>query len=293
MAGIFTKFAGLTRKVPWLVSGVRAVLPRYLKRKIGAALLPSEKGGEVVANDGRKFVMIPDRLFLQVVYDGIFEPSLTNFMTTVIKPEDTTVDVGSNFGWFATLMAVKSSKNICYEPAKRIAGILKENIALNAMDNITVREVAIGSEPGEVTFVIEGDPERESALGYVATEGDDVANNTTETVKVVTLDEDLAQHKGEISLMKVDCEGFEHEAFKGAKNLLTCDNPPVFITEANREALGRSGTNREDMCALLKQYGYTLYGMRSNGTLYADDGKAPALVGAPPKGKFANRLTLP
>ncbi len=290
---IVTNVAKLTRKVPWVAAGLRAVLPRYLKRKIGASLLPSKKGGTVIANDGRKFVMIPDRLFLQVVYDGIFEPSLTNFMMRVMRPDDTTVDVGSNFGWFATLMAVKSKTTICYEPADRISGILKENIALNAIDNLTLRKVAIGSEPGEVTFVIEGNPERESALGYVATEGDDTVNNNTETVEVVTLDNDLADHFGKISLMKVDCEGFEHEAFKGSRQLLTGENPPIIITEANRETLGRSGSTREAMCALLKEYGYELYGMNNDGSLYADNGKAPALVGKPPRGQYISRLDWP
>ena len=106
------KLSSITRRFPKSVDMIRRILPLSLKRKIGAALLPNEKGGEVIANDGRKFVMIPDRLFLQVVYDGVFEPSLTHFMSSIIQPEDTAVDVGSNFGWFATHMA-KSVQGSC------------------------------------------------------------------------------------------------------------------------------------------------------------------------------------
>lgn len=288
-----TSIAKLTRKFPGLVNAFRSILPLSMKRKISASLLPKEEGGVVEANDGRKFVMIPDRLFLQVLYDGIFEPSLTHFMESVVEPGDVTVDVGSNFGWFATLLAMHTKHVVSYEPAGRIRGIFEQNIALNEMDNITIRPVAIGDEPGEVTFVIEGDSARESALGYVAVEGQEEENLNKETVQIVRLDDDLAKYENQISLMKVDCEGFEHKAFQGAGGLMSWDSPPVIITEANAGTLGRSGSTREAMCAELTGYGYKLFGMRSDGTLYPDDGKAPALACVPPRGKFVDRVDAP
>ena len=291
---IATSVAKLTRKFPRLVNVIRSMLPLSLKRKIGSALLPNQTGGIVDAKDGRKFVMIPDRLFLQVLYDGIFEPSLTHFMGSIVQPDDITVDVGSNFGWFATLLATKANQVVCYEPALRIRKILEENIELNELNNITVRPVAIGDEAGEVTFVIEGDAARESALGYVANTKDVSGDNLNqETVPIVRLDDDLAQYANKISLMKVDCEGFEHKAFLGAGGLLSWDNPPVIITEANRETLERSGSTREAMCEELTKYGYQLFGMRSDGTLYPDDGKAPALACVPPKGIYVDRVSTP
>lgn len=287
--------SSLTRRAPGLVDMFRRALPMSLKRSIGAALLPNEKGGTVVASDGRKFVMIPDRLFLQVVYDGVFEPSLTNFMTTIVQKGDVAVDVGSNFGWFATHLARHTDKVISFEPGGRIREIFKENIALNDMQNIDVRPLAIGSEPGSVTFVIEGDSERESALGYVVNPGDEVDENSsvqTETVPITTLDHELADFRDGISLMKVDCEGFEHEAFKGASLILGGEHPPVLITEANRETLQRSGSTREAMCDEISKYGYTLYGMHKDGSLYPDDQKAPALACIPDRGKYQSRVSV-
>ena len=286
------KLSSITRRFPKSVDLIRRILPLSLKRKIGAALLPDEKGGEVIANDGRKFVMIPDRLFLQVVYDGVFEPSLTNFMSSIIQPDDTAVDVGSNFGWFATHMANQCQHVVCFEPAKRIRGILEENVTLNNFKNVSVRPFAIGSQPGEVSFVVEGDAARESALGYVSSEPV-VDQQNAEIVKVVRLDDELEAFENKISLMKVDCEGFEHEAFKGSSKIFLWEHPPVIITEANRETLERSGSTREQMCNELTQHGYVLYGMKSDGKIYPDDGKAPALACLPPRGQFSKRLTAP
>ena len=165
-------------------------------------------------------------------------------------------------------------------------------MALNSFQNISVRPFAIGSEPGEVSFVVEGDAARESALGYVSSEPVSDQQNA-ETVKVVRLDDELAAFENKISLMKVDCEGFEHEAFKGSSKIFQWEHPPVIITEANRETLGRSGSTREQMCEELTKHGYVLYGMEGNGEIYPDDGKAPALACLPPRGKFSNRLDAP
>ena len=161
------------------------------------------------------------------------------------------------------------------------------------MENITVRPVAIGDEPGEVTFVIEGDEARESALGYVTTDTESASAENTETVQIVRLDDDLADFENTISLMKVDCEGFEHKAFQGASRLLDWEHPPVIITEANRGTLERSGSSREAMCAELSSHGYALFGMHDDGTLYPDNGKAPALACVPANGKFVSRVTVP
>ncbi|MFK7902509.1 MAG: FkbM family methyltransferase [Nitratireductor sp.] len=293
MSFLTSKLSTVTRKFPWLVDLLRKILPLSLKRKIGAALLPSNPTGVVKANDGREFVSIPDRLFLQVVYDGIFEPSLSNFINNTISKGDVSVDVGSNFGWFATLMAQKCDKVICYEPGNRIEKIFRQNVKLNKQEEIVeIRKLAVGAEEGSAQFVIEGDEARESALGYVGAATSPDETNNTETVNIVRLDKDLEKYKNKISLIKMDAEGFEHYAFKGALDLLSCDNPPVIITEANRETLERSGTTREALCKELLDLNYTLYGMTAKGELYKDDRKAPALAGVPARGKFKSRIKV-
>lgn len=292
-SSVAKSIAWVTRKFPGGVNLIRSALPLSLKQKLGAALLPKTKGGTTLAKDGRKFVTIPDRLFLQVLYDGIFEPSLTHFMSSIVEPDDVSVDIGSNFGWFATLLATQTKQVICYEPAQRIREILIENIELNDLSNVVVRPVAIGDEAGQVDFVIEGDAERESALGYVATGSDSEKNQNIETVEIVRLDDDLAKYENQIAFMKVDCEGFEYRAFLGASNLLNWTDPPVIITEANREALERCGANRESLCEQLKKFSYTLYGMRADGSIYLDDTRAPALACVPNRGKYSNRVKTP
>ena len=287
------KIAMIARRFPGIANVLRRVLPLSLKRRIGAMMLERNPTGLTRAADGRLFQTIPDRVFLQVIYDGEFEPSLSNVIRNTLQSGDTAVDIGANFGWFATLMAQTAKRVITYEPAFRMDGILRENVALNDMTAIIdMRKKAVGAEPGTATFVIEGDPERESALGYVTVGDVSAADDmNTENVEIVCIGDDLAEFAGNIALIKLDAEGFEHYAIQGGGELFSNDNPPVLITEANAGTLGRSGSTREALCAEIAQYGYTLYGMTSEGVLYPDDGKAPALTCLPNRGRFVGRIT--
>lgn len=276
-----------TRQHPVLMVRLKKMLPISVKRSLGKVLMPPVSEGTIAAKDGREFVMIPDRVFLMLIYEGVFEATLTSFIGKTIRKGDICVDVGANFGWFATLMAKDAKTVIAYEPAKRIRNIMSENIALNGMSEIVdVRGVAVGREPGTAVLVIEGDPEIESALGYVS---DQKNVSDGEEIDIVRLDEDLASLRGQIAIIKLDAEGFETYAIEGAKALLTDPDPPIFITEANRGTLARAGSSREELCRLLKSHGYTLFGMNEGGTIYPDNGKAPALACIPDRGKFKNR----
>ena len=247
------------------------------------------EGQTVQSKDGRSFVMIPDRLFLQVIYDGIYEATLTNFINSAIRKGDTCVDVGSNFGWFATLMGMTADKVIAYEPLQRSHGFLEENVRLNQQgQTVEARRLAVGPEAGTVTLVVDGAEETESALAHVATDGE-VGG---EVVNIVPLGKDLSEHLGNIAIIKLDAEGLEVGALEGARELLSAEDAPIVITEANREAMAREGKTRSDLVSLLDQYGYRLFGMSNDGTLYPDDDKAPALACLPPKGQFANRVNV-
>lgn len=281
----------ITRNNPTITNTLRKLLPLKIKRMLGKYLLSKENESSITETQDFKFITIPDRVFLQVIYDGVFEPSLTNFIGKFIKNDDTCIDVGANFGWFTVYMGSKCNRVIAFEPAQRIFKILEKNVHLNNLDKkIECKKIAVGNEIGEITFVIEGDAKSESALGYVISDENMKNSNTnTETVNITTLDNELKKFIGKIALMKIDTEGFEYNTFLGSKKLLNSDNPPIIITEANRETLGRAGSNRKELCSTLIESNYTLYGISTNGEIYPDDETAPALVGIPSKGIYKDR----
>ena len=58
-------------------------------------------------------------------------------------------------------------------------------------------------------------------------------------IPIVSLDEALAAHIGQVAFVKIDVEGFEPFVLNGAEKLLRSENPPVVMIEFSPEALER------------------------------------------------------
>lgn len=282
------RVAKLTRQVPGVTNLLRYVLPLSLKRRFGAALMPAQCNGQTVkSNDGREFLVIPDRLFLRVLYDGNYEPGQTAFMASIVEADDVCVDVGANFGWYTTLMGSKAKKTFAFEPLARSFEFLSRNVELNSLNGRAIpKNAAVGAEPGSIRLVIDGS-ENESGLAHVAGPGE----SGSQEVELVTLDSELSENIGQISLMKMDVEGSEIEVIRGASKVLGCDNPPVIVAEANNEALVHLGSSRDELCSLIRSHGYEIDALTTDGKVIADDGEADTIVCIPDRGRFSNRVT--
>lgn len=285
-----TSLSALALRYPSAVSFARSVLPLRAKRALGSVLLRFvSPGGIVTAQDGRRFVSTRDRVFLQVAYDGIYEPALTRFIAACLREGDIAVDVGASFGWYATLMGRVADTVIAYEPASHPRALLERNVSLNGMAaRVVVRDVAASDQPGHAWLVVDGDSVRDSALGRLSSSRSD-----GERVQVVRLDDDLARYVGAIAVMKIDAEGYELRALAGAGEVLAADDPPIVVIEANVKALRDAGASRAALVAEFRAHGYALMAMRPDGSLFRDEGGAPALAAIPGRGVYARRIMSP
>src|SRR6266545_2936417 len=97
--------------------------------------------------------------------------------------------------------------------------LLRRNLALNGWaDVVEVRDVAVGSERGEIPFVSDRQQSRFDPAG-------------ASRVRVVTLDDELDQ----LALLKIDVEGFECAVLQGARRVLADDRrrPRRIFVEAH------------------------------------------------------------
>ena len=85
---------------------------------------------------------------------------------------------------------------------------------LNELPNVAVRPVGVGAVRTQLTF------ERNS--GNVVVKNDDVkeGSGSTETIEIVSLDEDIDPNM-RVDFMKIDVEGSDLEALKGARKILS------------------------------------------------------------------------
>ena len=133
------------------------------------------------------------------------------------------VDVGANLGTYCTAIAYLTNADqiIAYEPIPEIYQQLKENT--RNIHKIHCVESAIGAHVGKITLNIEKKHQLSSVMkisdeikkDYKITEED----TDCITVPITTLDKDLTEYD-EISLLKVDVQGFEPAVFSGAREIL-------------------------------------------------------------------------
>jgi FkbM family methyltransferase len=153
------------------------------------------------------------------------------------KPGEVVVDVGAHIGLY-TLRAARdvgaNGKVIAVEPDPQSYRILKDNIALNYLENVTAINAALSDTSGQKKFYACTDP---SLSGFeLQPEG---RLREVAVVKVMSLDE-LLQAAGlsEVDWMKIDVEGAELKVLQGGKRLLKdSKNLRIIIESSKNQAM--------------------------------------------------------
>ena len=164
----------------------------------------------------RPFVM-HDFLFVIANANRNHEP----LVQRVFQPQsgEVFVDVGAHIGLYTMSAAREVGSNgkvIAVEPDPQSYRILKDNVALNHLDNVTVVNAALCDASGEMTFYACTDP---SLSGFKLQP--DARLREVRTVRAMTLDE-LLRSVGvdQVNWIKLDVEGAETKVLHGGKSLL-------------------------------------------------------------------------
>ena len=165
---------------------------------------------------------------------GIFEKSEIGFVIKALKPGDIFIDVGANAGIF-TIIAAKKVQNhghiYAFEPDQRNLKLLRHNLTINNLTNVTILECALSNIKGKTKFAIATDGAMNS---FVKTNRKDQQIIEWQIVEVTTLDDFVEEHKiSNINFIKIDTEGAEKLIFEGGKNLLSTSEPIIVMFEAS------------------------------------------------------------
>jgi len=138
------------------------------------------------------------------------------------------VDVGANVGAYGlAACAVNTRCRVwAYEPVPELAAFVRESAVDNGWsDRVTVREVALCDQTGELTFNSTG------ALGSMSsldTSGFRGKVGKTITVAAALLDDELGEDE-HVDLVKIDVEGFEDQVLRGMPGVLGRDRPTLMV----------------------------------------------------------------
>jgi len=187
--------SSLSRPCKRAVLGTLAAL--YLRRLFGNVHTPTECS---ILNFQVSTFSLDALTFL---YREIFVELEYYFETT--KKHPYVIDCGSNIGvsilFFKTIYP--EAKIVGFEPATDSFKLLKRNIEINGLTDVTIHPFALGENEGRVKFFMEERPG-----GFVASTDRRRASEREETVEQVCLSNYIDRP---VDLLKLDVEGAERE----------------------------------------------------------------------------------
>lgn len=205
-----------------------------------------------------------------IYFGGLPDYEEMTFMKRFLRPGDGFIDGGANEGMF-TLLAAQlvgpSGAVHAFEAVPEFANRLRENVDANSLECVTVHNMAIGSEPGRVSFVLRGEGSR------IQTTAD---QDTSMKVRLGRLDDTLPERT--FAMGKLDVEGSEQHALTGAAQLIARGQPAVWMLELVDKFLHRFGSSVRQTREWLNDNGYdmVLYDPDSNKLVPAPDPFRPA-----------------
>ena len=180
---------------------------------------------------------------------GEFSPEEGALLAQLVRPGMTVVEMGANIGAHSVPLARACAPGplILFEPQQRVFQILCANLALNGVTNAVVYPEACGEAEG-VAVIPALDYAAEFNFGGVSVQPN-VAGAVGERVRVTRLD---ALDLPACNLLKIDVEGFEIPALKGAAGTIRRHRPPIYVENDRPEHQGA-------LIALLAGWDYRLY----------------------------------
>jgi FkbM family methyltransferase len=156
------------------------------------------------------------------IYAGLHEFADMAFVLHFLRPGDLFGDVGANIGSYTVLASgVVGCRTVAFEPDPTTAVALERNIGLNNIaDRVDVRVSAVGEKNGEARLSIGLDTQNHIVTG---------ADATGRSVPMQTLDRAFSDRIP--ILIKIDIEGYEAEALRGADVVLASQGLKGILSE--------------------------------------------------------------
>lgn len=217
-----------------------------------------------------------------------WEPHLVEVLDEVLRPGDTVVDIGANVGVMTFRAARRvgpEGRVLAFEPLAANASCLLRGVAANGFENVIVRQAA-ATDGRRPVFM--------SLLSNSKVRATQDPLHAPAVAQGLPLDDALA-HEPRLDFIKLDIEGHEPWALRGALSVLRRHSPWV-LCEFNPQMLGEQNADPADMARLVFDLTDRVAAIDSDGrrgavhdadglmALWADRDAASAAAGRLPAG---------
>ena len=186
------------------------------------------------------------------IYDGI----IVDVARELIRPASTVLDVGACFGQMAVLFSRYAGPHGAvetFEANPLAAALVRLNLAANGADNATVHETAVWHRDDDaLVFPVPDWTLRGSAGSFWV---EPAARCQRPAWPVTTTTIDSLEFAGPVSFMKVDVQGSDLNAMRGARQTILRHRMPV-VFEYEEKFGPLFGQSFDDYMAFLDDVGY-------------------------------------
>ena len=226
-------------------------------RKADIAAFPHKPAVELVENAaGRMFVPVfPDNdVIVQAIRSGqVFDQNIIACASEYIRSGTAVLDVGANFGQMALQFARlvgQTGRVFALEADDYVHHVLHRNVEVNGASNVTTVNKAVHEVSGKQVYFPDQDFARFSSYGSY---GIDPNAKTGRAVETITIDSLKIEQP--ISFMKVDVQGCDLFAMRGAKQTIARHRMPI-IFEYEEQFQQEFGTTFQDYVDFVAEVGY-------------------------------------
>lgn len=200
------------------------------------------------------------------MYYGYYELETIEVMRTILKPGDIFIDVGANIGYLSAVgagLVGKDGQVHSFEPIPQYFQKLEKFVMFNPDYRIIVNRCALGEEEGMANINVTN----LQNIGWNTMVPGLMRKETvkkTFKVPVYRLDNYIRQRAlKNISLIKIDVEGFEFSVLRGLSNYFeNTDHRPVIICEIfPPTAYSLLGYTCTQMLEYMRKYNYNTYSL--------------------------------
>ncbi len=215
--------------------------------------------------------LIPgDEISRAIFHTGIYDLCLTEALWRLTKEGSFCVDVGANVGYATSIMAKRATKKgrvISFEPHPETFKKLSQNAdswsQKEGLAPITCYQTGISDSTGTRALHIPEEFIHNSGMAHFYDEDSPSPGCAADIpVQCTTLDQFIRDSGVEmIDLLKIDIEGHEIQAFKGASQLLQAKKIRCILFEDSRSSWRTPQDLYKDYLFLM-DYGYSLFRLR-------------------------------
>lgn len=169
-----------------------------------------------------------------------------------IRPGDVVLDIGANIGYytiqFADLVG-PTGKVIAFEPDPINFGLLKRSVEANGFTNVELVNAAVSDRSGSCSLHLSPRNPGDHRIGFTG------ARKSVE-VTVTSLDEFFKGRNPRVDLIKMDIQGSELHAVRGARGVIAANDFVKLTCEFWPGGLRQSGSSPRDFLLELRDMGF-------------------------------------